>query len=396
MVEPGIVITKGDLRQVLALSSKNTNAITKLLDVKDKQNVPLSTDLLLSFSDGIRKLWEGNREGISVRLDSVIGTLTVFSYILDGVLAYYSDPGLTLSEQLEMISTAMHILFSLQRSSSIIPNQLYHDLMSTFQNSFLVAAKFQLYGPDHPCYLMLTGTDVLERMFGNCRNKLGHNTTDCLGMVNMARSLNSCSAVLESHPDWASKSHRNRRLALDYSNPEEWIKENLITRDLDLYQLFRRGKVKAEFLLQEKTPQKDNDFSKLHREECTFLRPKGKLIGLAEEKVAPEIKDKGTATVASENTTSPSVDETAGTSSESTATEPDGSLTSYIEDPVGKHSPTVMVEGSGVHFKATVVKEIFSSDGMSKDRLKRVRAYSRLEQPRVAPNLDDLLKCRKA
>lgn len=189
----GRTITKNDVMNILGNQDVSTHTIKKLVDVFDKQNVPLATDLLLAFSEGVKKI--DSNPSISFRVMGVKKVLSAFTVIIDGLLSFYCKTSLSLKEQLTNISAAMHVLLSLQRCCSIVPNVLFHDLMVTFENAFLATAKMQLEDPNIPMYLFLCGTDPLERLFGNVKIKLGHNTVSNLGLINTARSTNACTKV---------------------------------------------------------------------------------------------------------------------------------------------------------------------------------------------------------
>ena len=241
------VVTRSDIRKLLSsCTDVNTHSVAKLLDVTDKQNVPLATDLLLSLSDSAKN-FEKAPTSLGFRLTSLKGVLHALSLVIDGLLSFFCFTELGIKEQLTNISTSMHVLLSLQRGLNIFPSVLYHDLMATFKNAFLVACKFQINDETLPCYLMLCGTDSLERLFGNMRVKLGHNSVNHLGLINAARSINACQNVLEHHPEWTKSSHKlSGRLALDYSNTATWNESRLTTAGLDIYECFFHGSVKAQ------------------------------------------------------------------------------------------------------------------------------------------------------
>ena len=89
--------------------------------------------------------------------------LHLLKYVMEGILATYTDVKMSIQEQLEKV---------LQRDlKSFLPNQLYHDIQSTFEDAFYCATKWKLHHPDLPLYLMLCSNDVLERLFGNLRLK---------------------------------------------------------------------------------------------------------------------------------------------------------------------------------------------------------------------------------
>ena len=395
------VLTKSDIRKLLShLTDVNQHSVSKLLDVDDKQNVPLASDLLLSFSDAVKNIEKHSPAVfLGFRMSSLKDVLKAFTFVIDGLLTLYCTKQLSLKEQLTKISTAMHVLLSLQRCSSIVPNVLYHDLMVTFENAFLVACKFQINDEDRPCYLMLCGTDPLERLFGNMRVKLGHNTVNHLGMVNAARSINACQNVLENHPDWNKKNYkRSWRVALDYSNPAEWDESKLTTAGLDIYECFLEGRIKAqsELLSVSVVDVLSKDYATLASSNCgiTFQKPKGSMIGLREncDIVIPTAADRSTSQgqVQPQGTTSDITPP--GQPLESEPSSDNQVLAEFLEDPVTKHPTQLICEDGKYRFKASMVKSAFDGTKGSKDRLRRVRGLSRyIDSSEENVDLDDML-----
>ena len=95
--------------------------------------------------------------------------LKILGEVFYGLLSFFVFTEFSIADQIKSISTAAYLLFYLfqNQSTSIMPSQLYHDLQASFQDALFCCAKAKEYTPDQPLYLMLDGTDLLERFFGD-------------------------------------------------------------------------------------------------------------------------------------------------------------------------------------------------------------------------------------
>ena len=161
--------------------------------------------------------------------------------IINGMLCLYAFVKDSIEDQLKKVAAAAHMLFALHReyNGKLFPNQLYHDLQSTFINFFFCAAKYKIHHLDEPLYSILLGTDILERLFGNYRLKMDVNSLDALELIYTTRAITKCEEILESHPTWVSNSGEVMdRLSLDYSKPSNWNSDTLILRDVDIKRMW--------------------------------------------------------------------------------------------------------------------------------------------------------------
>ena len=288
----------------------------------------------------------------------------------------------------------------------MIPTQLYHDLQTTFENTFYCAAKYQEYHPDLPLFLFLLGTDVLERIFGNMRQK-SKCGFDALEMIYMCRSMTVLSEIFDKHPDWTSgRDKMMSRLCLDYSNPSNWDSSKLTLRNVNLPVLWEQGRQMAEM---EFLNQKNCDFFKMNN--VTLLKPLGKKkVGLTpldceivelsvEEIELSELTDLNQGTTQTEITETETEEtetmEIRGSDNEDDDDEDEdedvaavsdcevqdsiiSSIIDYVEEPAAtrKFDNQLLVDGE-FFFKASVVRQLFDSASGSSDRLKRVNSLSK-------------------
>ena len=83
----------------------------------------------------------------------------------------------------------------------MIPNQLYHDVQSTFMDAIYCCAKMKIYAPSKSLFLVLNGTDVLERLFGNVRLHV-KTGLDALEFINCVTAMIECGNIITQHPEW--------------------------------------------------------------------------------------------------------------------------------------------------------------------------------------------------
>ena len=227
-----------------------SKSVDTLVQVSDKQNVPYATELSLRFikvcscSDSIKKLGPkfGYRET----------ELQLLSLVVQGILAQYCYVDNTISELLKIVSAAAHALFVLYKvtAGQILTHQLYHDLQSTFQDIMFVAAKWKVYYPDDPCYIVLLGTDVLERFLGNTRLKFKHSSYDALEFIKSLRSIALQNDILTKHPEWMKNAkHIMKRLALDYSSIASWKEDDQKLRGVNIVACWNLGRTKVETII---------------------------------------------------------------------------------------------------------------------------------------------------
>ena len=404
-------IYRRDLKKILKLSPiKPKHSIKELINPRDKQNVALATEFLFTLSQGLRQ--PELKTKVSIRIANMADDLKHYADVLDGILCLYATVEDSISQQLEKISTASFKLLCLYRklNGKVIPTQLYHDLMCTFENCFYAAAKFQVHHPDLPLWLMLLGTDVLERLFGNMRQK-NKSGFDALDMIYMSRSMAMVSAILDSHPDWVtSGSKLMTRLCLDYSKPSNWDITKLTLQDVDIPALWERGRQNAQMAFLE---ERKCDFFDMNNKKVTLLMPDGKrkvglqpLVGdiLEEESDNEEYADSDPE---SEGETNVSVtrEEANDVSCENDADAEDGeadeddvtiedekdtptsSIIDYVAPPgPQKYDNQILIEGE-YFFKASVVRQTFDSSSGSNDRLKRVKGMSKYKDDKENESL---------
>jgi len=113
---------------------------------------------------------------------------------------------LTLLEQLEHLSAAIHLVLALyvhdNARSLFIPNALFINIAIMVKNMYFCVAKAKADHPDQPFFIVLLGTDQLESLFGILRTMVGNDANlDILQLALRVTSTTEVSNILAKHPD---------------------------------------------------------------------------------------------------------------------------------------------------------------------------------------------------
>ncbi|KAJ7799158.1 hypothetical protein B0H14DRAFT_3092842 [Mycena olivaceomarginata] len=196
----GVQITPAILRvhfQSAGLSSQHIHAI---LNPDDKQDVKLAFDLL-------KDIWSlppapaDARPGFASAREAVRIIGSLFYHLLFP----YVCVDLTLSEQLEHLSAAAHLLLLLYRDGQkdAIPTLLYTDIMIMIKNAYFCVVKAKVDDPTGKFWLILLGTDRLEELFGILRTMIGnYRNLDVLQLVERITGSTEVANILAMYPHW--------------------------------------------------------------------------------------------------------------------------------------------------------------------------------------------------
>ena len=92
---------------------------------------------------------------------------------------------------------------------NFIPVQTCFDVMSMIKNVYFSVAKTQIDNPTGSFWIILLGTDGLEKVFGKVRTMVGNDThADQLQLTNRIDGAVQCVNILEKHPEWGGQSRR--------------------------------------------------------------------------------------------------------------------------------------------------------------------------------------------
>jgi len=180
------------------------------------------------------------------------------------LLETYIDPTLSFHGQLAHLSAAAHLILALysHNKGNFIPIQLFFDVMSMIKNVYFCVAKTQVDNPDGQFWIILLGTDGLEKTFGTVRTMIGNDShADQLQLTNRIDGAVQCVKILELHPEWGGGSRRitvksleqqgnNISQKMDHINPKSWIGD-VFVKNVVLRSSWQEGRRIAEEQLKE-------------------------------------------------------------------------------------------------------------------------------------------------
>lgn len=180
--------------------------IDALLSPNDKQDVVLMIKLLHAISE-----LSSAPATASLLTHSMREMLQLLGRVYGNLLSAYLDVSLSLHEQLVKLGTAGHLILALYNldKGHFIPVQSYFDVMCMIKNVYFCVAKAQRDNPTGHFYIILLGTDGLEKVFGKVQTMVGNDTnTDVLQLTNRIDGAVKCVNILEHHPEWGGDARR--------------------------------------------------------------------------------------------------------------------------------------------------------------------------------------------
>ena len=169
----GVRLTCGLICKHLQDIGHSDAHIEHVLNLTDKQDVMPAYTLL-------KDLWSlppahPDSNQTYTKVHKALHLYGKFSYHL---IFLYICTKLSLSEQLEHLSMAVHLVLALyvhdNVKSSFIPNALFIDIGIMIKNVFFYIAKAKTDHPLEPFFIVLLGADHLETLFGILRTMIGN------------------------------------------------------------------------------------------------------------------------------------------------------------------------------------------------------------------------------
>ncbi|KAJ6543829.1 hypothetical protein B0H10DRAFT_1718556, partial [Mycena sp. CBHHK59/15] len=157
--------------------------------------------------------------------------------VLKLILEPFTNPAISLMDQIKNLSTFSHLSFTLFRSHRLgfMSNQLYGDSQSMVKNAIFCQQQ-QLDGTK-PFYLFQVGDDLLEKLFGKLHMSGRHNSAmnyvqaiDRLGHAYNLQAVFLCNPDLDQGQRWISMLHAD---SIDHLNMKSWT-GHAITNDCHL------------------------------------------------------------------------------------------------------------------------------------------------------------------
>ncbi|KAF7968709.1 hypothetical protein HWV62_29672 [Athelia sp. TMB] len=251
----GTVINSAVLRRHLTAAGRlEDHRIRALLSPDHKQDVKLAYDLL----SAIAVLPPANPED-APPTHTARRHLRLLGNVYSHLLEAYTNINLSITQQLFHLAAAGHLLMAIYKNDkgNCMPSQTYFDWMVTIKNAYFCVAKTQVDNPAGKFWIILIGTDPLEKLFEKVRTVQGNDcNTDAMQLANRVESAAICTQILAEHPEWE---RGPRRLLLktwrddagdvsskiDHISPAQW-KGNVYVNQVSLLTCWEGGRAIAE------------------------------------------------------------------------------------------------------------------------------------------------------
>ena len=248
-------LTRAVIRKHFKDSGSTDTHINHVLDPTDKQDVVLAYSLL----KGLWSLPPADPVSSTATYTRAREALCIYGELSYHLVFPYICIDLSLSEQLEHLSAAIHLILALYvldgARSEFIPSPLFIDISIMIKNAFFCVAKAKVDHPNEPFFLVLLGTDRLESLFGILRTMVGNDANlDILQLSLRITSTTEVSSILAKHPEW-DKGPRRLRLptvsrsfdkltnSVDHLGPRSYLRpDKLYPSGLTLATPWKRGR----------------------------------------------------------------------------------------------------------------------------------------------------------
>ncbi|KAJ7930975.1 hypothetical protein B0H13DRAFT_1858209 [Mycena leptocephala] len=392
----GFEIVPAVVKQHLRDVGVTEDRIRALLNPNDRQDVDLTYGLL-------KEIWSLPDASPAASPTYVRARTALKNF---GQLAYhlvmpYIYLKLSLRGQLTHLSTAAHLLLVLfttnDAGSNFMTNQTFVNIMLMIKNVFFCVAKAKVDMPDSDFFIILLGTDRLEKLFGLLRTAVGTDSNfDILQFASRASNLTEVYIILGLKPHWDRGPRRLKLPAVinergdvsskaDHISPASWIGD-LRVGTVVPHTCWTSGRLKVEGMIATAREQL-NKCARITN--FDILSPFGELlVGKPDTDAAFEIDPEllGQAAAKSTETAAKSTE----TAAEATDIPPPSETPAIVADEIvenfedvlaihdsqsqgEKHSPHVLVNGKKIS-KASILKDLMQNRSLrlSTDRTKRV------------------------
>ena len=255
----------------------------ELLDPTDKQNVPKAVNL---FQE-LRKLSD-LPSPVHPAQSQRRKALNFFTKIVGCFLLPFISIDWSLSEQIYSLSAYAHFTFAMYRKhgTAFMTGPLYADSQAIVKNIVITLLRLQEVNPDSSFYIILEGTDRLEKVFSDCRTQDHSRNFDIHQLSQKLTTGAIVQSIFERNPS-LDRGHRRLSLkdalGIDHINPHSW-EGNVRVGDVDVGFQWVRGQEVAKRQLSEYfgTSEPFNFADILQRDGIDLLRPRGDWVGVQE------------------------------------------------------------------------------------------------------------------
>jgi hypothetical protein len=282
-------------RYLLWLPAYDEASVTKVLHPDDPQDVPRAIELMqaiIAFSKlKHASIDDSFSTNVDIRADLM--AIKLLGHILESILLPFIDVNLSLTEQVQYLSSYSHLSFAMFHSHrrGFMPYQLYYDTHTMAKNIMFCIKKQQVLDPHEKFFIGDCGDDRLELHFGRTRMIGGHNSgcsySQVLDRLGAAKDIDG---VFKRHPD-LDPGHRRLKMGtrlenVDHINREMW-KGDLVSGRCDLPSAWQTGRDMAlAILIQSQLNPISFSFVSLFADPAIdMLRPFGmnKYLGISED-----------------------------------------------------------------------------------------------------------------
>lgn len=396
-----VSISTSVIKTHLVKNGMTSSAAERLLAPNDRQDVVLMIQLLNAIS-----LLPASDDTLPIssrpsrRILCLLGRL--YRYLLEA----YLDTSLSLDEQLIRLAAASRIALALYHSDRgrFMPVQLYFDLQCMIRTVYFCIAKAQVDDPDGRFFIILLGTDGLEKIFGKVRTMIGNDTNaDLLQLSNRIDGAVQCVKILEEHPEWGGQARRLNLKTLAQKGEQ-------ISRDMDhvaprslsgdthyrntvLFSCQRIGEEWAERDIRKAELEAPFDYMKQTGGFADLCPLGGGKVILKDGRISEDEQEEEEEEVAGASTDSTTNGNTSDEATSALELDDLAAVEAFRDTETGrpKYEPRISVnedDTDGTH-KATILR-VYSSPfavALSHDRLKRVRDTSQYDEPRLPPSV---------
>ncbi|KAJ3963531.1 hypothetical protein EV361DRAFT_813318 [Lentinula raphanica] len=274
------VISSQDFCDALVAIGLTQEEARNLLDPADKQNVPKAVRLLqtLQTLQHLPTPTHPDEKKRRMAINFVVKTLNYF-------LRPFIDVDMNLEDQCRSLAIYTHLTAAmyLKGQLSFLTSALYADSQAIVKNIIFTVAKLNLEDSDIRYYIILDGTNHIERIFSNVRTQDHNRNFDTQQLAQKLSIATEIVATLTRNPD-LDFGHRRLNLSgaigVDHVNPVS-CKGNYRVGDVSLSKIWSEAAIEARTILEQIDSSTAIDFAQtFSTPDRDFLRPLGgKYVG---------------------------------------------------------------------------------------------------------------------
>ena len=181
--------------------------------------------------------------------------------LVQHILIPYICVDLSLSKQLSHLSAAVFLLLALWQEectgAKLMPIQLYLDIMHMIKNVYFCMVKCKSDNPTGEFWIILLGTDRLDKLFGIFQTMVGNDANlDLLQLSLRLTGTTEASTILAKYPQWdhtpcqlnlpaLSKDRLDIHSSVDHIKPALW-RGNVKVANVNLQSCWKLGRQMIE------------------------------------------------------------------------------------------------------------------------------------------------------